>query len=528
MKRLNGKIAILTMAILITGLIAVSSLGAGHDARYGGVLRIAVIGEVATLDSMTTSLSPVQEFSKHVFETPFTYGEDDSPTPLLVKDYTFEENNTILRMNLREGVLFHNGEEMISEDFVASVKRWLKVSTYGKQVDNHLEKLSAPDKYSVEMHLDSPYSPILSYLATPMYACNILPKDIAEKYGAEPLSKEDYIGTGPYKFEKWVSGQYIEVVRFEDYVSPEGPPDGLAGKRVPYLDVIRLIPVPEMGTRISGLGAGEFDFLTRITPDHWARIERMDNAKPFTFKEPGYNLLFCNLEKGLLAGKPKIRKAIQAALNTEPILTSAYQSEDFFNATGNFYPEGSTYYTKAGTENYDQNNIEKAKRLLEEAGYDGTKLRYLTTAEYNPHYDQAIIIRSQLQQAGFNVELQVHDWATVGERRANPELWDVFFTRFSIEPEPLSYAFLSPDYPGWWDTEEKRAIVDELRKTIEPEKRGELWADLQALIYEQIPYNLIGKHLYPAAVTTKLEAEKPEERWGTGDWNFWNTWFKEE
>lgn len=514
------------VAVCVVGLLGVAGLGT-EQPQYGGTLRIGVRTEQSTLDATNTSATGVYEIGKHIFERPFTYGANWSPVPLLVEKYDTNEDGTIYYMKLREGVLFHNGQEMTSEDFVASMERWGNFSSRGMTVFELVEEVIATDKYNVEIHLSEPYPVLTAQLAVSRYACNVVPKWVAEKYSAEPIGKEDYIGTGPYTFEKWVPGEYIKLRRFEDYVSPKGPPDGLGGQRIAYFDEIKVIPMPEVGTRLAALEAGEIDFLVAISPDHYSRVERMQLADPSTFMQSGFNLVFLNTKKGPLANQA-LRQAVLAALDMEPILVTAYMSDEFYDATGNWYPKSSIWYTTAGTVFYDQANVEKAKRLMEEAGYAGEPLRYLTSKEWPSIYDQSIVVKSQLEQVGFNIDLQISDWATVGQKRTNPDLWDMFLTTFNFRFEPSLFPLLSPTYPGWWDTEAKKTCINVLATETDSGKRVEAFESLQALMYVEVPWVLTGKNKYAIGVSTKLCGVDTEWRWRCDDYSFWNAWFAEE
>ena len=510
---------------LVAFVVLVLSLEAwgAQTGRHGGVLRIAATGEPATLDSMTTSSSPVGEFSKHIFETPFAFDAEYRPVPFLVESYNFEDSGKLLKMRLRKGVKFHNGDEMTSADFVASMNRWGNHSAKGKNVFEYVDKVVANGTYAVEVRLSEPFSPILTYLARSRHACIIVPAKIAKKYKASPIKRSDYIGTGPYKFNKWAPGDYISIVRFDDYTSHDDPADGYAGKRTAYFDEIRLLPVKEMGTRLSGLEVQEFDFVTRIKADHFPQVKLMPVANPFKYVFPGYNLLYFNLDKGV--ANLELRRAILASLDMDPIMIATYADPEFYDKSGAYYPEGTLWHTNAGTELYDQNALGKAKKLMKKAGYSNEPLRYVTTKQFGAHYDQGVIITDQLRKAGFNIDLKLHDWPTVRQKIENPDEWDMFFTRSIIEPEPLAMSLFV--YPGWWDTGGKNKYMQALARETEPKARAKAWENLQLLMYEEIPWILTGKHFFTGAVSTKLRAVDPAFSWRANSWVFWNAWFAE-
>ena len=506
---------------LVLGLVIGSGIAVVGEPQYGGVFRIASTGEPTTLDMMVTTAADTREPGKHVFETLFTPDASGAPTPLLVEAYEWNEDNTLLHLVLRQGILFHNGDEMTSSDVVASINRWGEHSGNGKLVFESVASVTAVDEYAVDIAFTAVYPPTLRLLAEEQNGCIIVPAEIAERYGGEPIAPQDYIGTGPYEFNEWIPTVHISLVRFDGYTPLDGPADGMGGARIAYFDEIQFIPVPEAATRLAGLEVGEFDFLTRISPDDFPLVERMSNARTLTYAEPGYNLIILNTQSARV--DMTLRQALLAALDVEPILTSAYGGEDFFDASGYYYPEGNLFFTTAGLEYFDQANVDRAQDLAAQAGYDGEPIRYMTTTQYATHYDQGIIILSQWGKAGFNVDFQVMDYATLKTRRSDPELWDAFFTRFGYREDPAGQAFLNPTWPGWWDTAEKQASYEILQNSLDDGERGAAWENIQRLIYEEVPHIMLGKHVYTGALASRVSNFTDSIRFFA-----WNAWFEDE
>ena len=101
---------------------------------------------------------------------------------------------------------------------------------------------------------------------------------------------------------------------------------------------------------------------------------------------------------------------------------------------------------------YNVADPEKAKALLKKAGYDGKPMRILTSRQYEFHYKMAQVAAEYLKLAGFKVDLQVVDWATLTQRRTDPALWDIYITHSPFLPEPALIGQLSESSPGWWST----------------------------------------------------------------------------
>ncbi|TMQ21734.1 MAG: hypothetical protein E6K82_14855 [Candidatus Rokuibacteriota bacterium] len=120
--------------------------GAAQEApKTGGVLRVATIGEPPTLDLHTTTAVIVQQITWHVFEGLYTYDKNYNPMPLLVDGHTVTDKGRAYTFRLRRGVKFHNGKELTAADVVASLKRWGRLATPGKQLWKNVEGLEAKD-----------------------------------------------------------------------------------------------------------------------------------------------------------------------------------------------------------------------------------------------------------------------------------------------------------------------------------------------------------------------------------------------
>ena len=121
---------------------------------------------------------------------------------------------------------------------------------------------------------------------------------------------------------------------------------------------------------------------------------------------------------------------------------------DFYRVDpGLFFPE-QAWHSKAGARLYDQKDPAKARRLLQEAGYQGQPVRWMVTTEYEHHYKPALAVKSQLEEIGLKIDLQVSDWASVVQRRNKAELWDIFSTAVVFDAEPSTSVQVLCEWPG--------------------------------------------------------------------------------
>ncbi|MCP4384290.1 MAG: ABC transporter substrate-binding protein, partial [Hyphomicrobiales bacterium] len=341
--------------------------------------------------------------------------------------------------------------------------------------------------YEVTIKLTEPNGAWRNLLAFPNGGPVIYPAEIVTAAGAEPIAKENYVGTGPYKFSDWRPNRYVEMVRFDDYAPAAGERSGLAGAREAKLDKIHFIPVPDEGTRVSGVLAGDYDYAESIGGDLYEDLSEDSAVKIHVNGAPIFGLMFMNSKDGQLKDNFELRRAILAALNMEEALRVAIGPELLWDANGSYYPEGSAWHSNAGVEFYNQSDPEKAKEMAAAAGYDGEPIKLLVSTNYQHHYDQAAVFTKQLAEAGINVQLIVVDWATLLKKRAEPDQWDIFFTHHGTVPDPILITVLNDTYPGWWTTDEKQALKADFTATADVGKRAEVWSELQDLIYQQVP-----------------------------------------
>jgi peptide/nickel transport system substrate-binding protein len=125
--------------------------------------------------------------------------------------------------------------------------------------------------------------------------------------------------------------------------------------------------------------------------------------------------------------------------------------------------------------------------LAKEAGYNGEKITLMTSQAYKHHYDSCVVMTKQMKDAGFNIDMQVYDWATLISKRGDPKQWDLFFTHHGFVPDPALLSFMNDSYAGWWVTDKKKALAEELGKTIDEKARAAVWGKIQALVYEEVP-----------------------------------------
>lgn len=494
-----------------TALATLAALGAAGaampvaHAQGKSALNLAMVAEPPTLDIQSTPADLVCIIMQHVYEPLFTFDAKASLVPMLAEAMPkISADGKLYSIQLRKGVKLHSGRDLDAEDVVASLKRWMDVSPRGKSVAAQVDAITAKGPLQVDISMKNAYAPLLSQLAMASGMAAIMAKETL----AQPL--REYVGTGPYRFKERRPDQYVLLTRFDGYSARGEAPSGYGGKRAAVVEELRFVPVPNANTRVEGALAGQFHYADLLPIEALGRLEKAkDKVVPIMTPSFGFPYLVFNTKDGSMAHKA-VRQAVRTALGEGEMLAAGFGDTRFFIAEGNHFPKGTPFYSTAGTEFYNERDARKARSQAEQAGYKGEAVRILTSRQYDFHYNMALIMAEQLKKAGFKAELNVVEWATLLQRRADPKLWDIYITHSGQFPEPmLSPPQLGDGAPGWWSSPAKQQALAALNQEPNPAKRGPLWAKVQQVVYDEVPYINVGKFASLSARSPSLQNYTP-------------------
>ncbi|MGV8882425.1 MAG: ABC transporter substrate-binding protein [Rhodoglobus sp.] len=415
----------------------------------GGNLTIAWNAQPTTLDPIATTATTTRDIANNIFEGLFALDADAKSQPMLATGYEVNSDFTVYTVALREGVLFHNGDEMKSNDVVASLQRWIATSSIGKQ-DYSEVTVEADGDYAVTLTSPVPFYTMIELMTPPNQGLIIVPEESVAAVTDTGMPEEAIIGTGPYTLEKWTKDQSIVLERFDDYQGLDDTPSGLAGAKNAYLDTLTFEFVPDVTTRVNGLQTGEYDFASAVPADNLAQLESAGLTMSTEFI---YQFLFVpNKATGFFSSE-EARQALYYAIDPTAILTSAYGGADFFQLNGALSkPTQTNWYTEAGIDGrYDALDADKAKQMFEDAGYDGSPIKILTTRDYPDSYNGSVVLEQELKEAGLNAELVVVDQATLLTMRAETTGWDLFPTALGFGA-PDTFLPAKSTWPGSTDS----------------------------------------------------------------------------
>ncbi|MBI3455204.1 MAG: ABC transporter substrate-binding protein [Candidatus Rokubacteria bacterium] len=478
----------LFVTLVAVGL-AVAAPGFAQAPRKGGVIRVGNLGEPPALDPHVSTTALAETLTNHIYEGLYSLDDDNRPIPMLAESMpAVSKDGLTYTFRLRQGVRFHNGKELTSEDVIASISRWAKLAIHGKTLFAQVADFRAVDRYTVELRLKERSPVVVLTLAIPNNFAAIYPKEIAEKFPQTKVG--EYVGTGPFKVAEWKPDQYVRMVRFDDYKPRSERPTGYGGAKIAYLDEVRWIPVPDVATRAAQVETGELDFADDLSLDQYDRLAQNANVRTLVARPYFWLIAVFNKREGLMTNQ-KLRQAWQAAIDIEPIMRNvAGGKPEFYRLDPSLvFEEIPEWHTKIAGLPYNERNPEKAKRLMKEAGYKGEPIRFITTKEYKWMYDFAVLSKQQLEDVGFNIDLQIMDWATLSQRRFNPKEYDVFTTGIGMgaQYDPTHAGILSCSWAGWTCDEEIQKVQQELARETDPKKRRALWEQQTRLWYEKVP-----------------------------------------
>lgn len=509
-KALNFLLVLMVMTVLLLAACSDKdeSAGSNSDSTTEGninkdaVLNIAYPTNLQTLDPHLTTNQSTRDVSRQIYEQLLTLNENYEVVPSLAESYEESEDGLTYTFHLREGVKFHNGEELQADDVVASMEKWMLTSTQGK-ANLAGAKFVEVDPLTVELHIEKASLIVPFVLADTAPFPAIVPKESVESASESGLT--EYIGTGPFKLEEWKVDQHIHLTRFDEYVSREEDASGLGGKKEALVKDVYFKIVADESTRVSGVTTGEYDIAFEVPFDSVAQLEATDGVEP-VYSDGGTSTYVFNKKSGPFSDV-NLRQAFNAALNVEEALIAAYSDEQFFEVDSSLsLPSQVNWYSEAGKEYYNQNDIEKAKQLVEESSYNGEELVILTTKDYPAQYNLAVVAQQVLESIGVKSKLDVYDWPTLQERRTDPNNFDVFPMTFAIRPTIHQNPFLASqaEYAGWTNSPEIDQLLSDITTSNSFEEAKPLIDELQLEVWEYLPVLKVGNNKDLVAVSSKV------------------------
>lgn len=436
-------------------------------------LVVAQGADPKSLDPHASNDQPSSRVNKQIYSTLVEATEDMELQPGLAESWEQIDENT-WEFYLREGVKFHNGDELKASDVEFTLNRMMD-SPEVAHIIGAVTSVKAKGDYTIELKTENPFAPILSHLAHT--AASILNEkavtDAGDDYSNHP------IGTGPYKFVSHDAGDKVTLERFDEYYGDKA-----------IVQTLIFRNIPEGTNRTIGLETGEVDIAYDIEPmdldtvrDH-KRLDLIEEESLST-QYIGFNM------KKAPFDDIKVRKALNHAIDVEEIIEVVLEGAGT-RSTGPINDKVFGYNDKLKGYEYDP---QKAKDLLAEAGYaDGFKTSIWTND--NPvRVRIAEIVQAQLKEVGVEATIDEVEWGAYLERTAAGE-HDMFILGWVTVTADADYGlyalFHSSQHGGagnrtFFTSSEVDKLLDKGRVSIDEKERFEAYSKAQEIIVDEAP-----------------------------------------
>ena len=470
--------------------------------HFGGTLRVVSQFGVDSLDPAFTEAYTATTASSHIFETPLGWNSSLEVKPRVAESWDLSPDGLTYTFHLRDGLKFHNGDSVEAVDVVVSLWRWL--GGIGAQASVLREFIDEDNPFSVvdidtfTVNLDESYGQVPSAFARPYGAPFILPEEIAgSKTAPESLETDDLIGSGAYRLDDWQLGYGVFLEKFERYVAADGPPDLYVGGTVGYLERITWLEISDELTKFAGLETGEWDVVEMASFDYFQQLEDHPNIVVPLYR-PGHRSWYQLIPSHPPFDDLNMRRAALFGTNVEEAMYSL-GSDDLWDLCPAIYYCGTPLETDAGGDEwYAQFDPDRARRLLEESTYAGETIVMLNPADHGTITPTGVVIKRQLEEVGFNIDMPELDWVAVVARMGEPDTFalSVGWQSHWCCGDPISDtsgAGISPLWPKIPYVSARR--LDWARET-DPALRAAILDRYQTALYENV-YNVYLGVFYP-------------------------------
>jgi peptide/nickel transport system substrate-binding protein len=482
-----------------------------HAQKDRQTLRFVAGADLKIFDPIWNTAYITRNHAYLVYDTLFGTDENLQIKPQMVARTTVTADSMKYTFTLREGLRWHDGQPVVSEDCVESLKRWGKKDRFGQLLMAHTGKIAPVDKKAFTLELAQPFGPVLDALGKP--SSNVpfmMPARIASTPAEEQI--KEIVGSGPFKFarDEWQPGEQVVYLRNPDYVPRDETPSGSTGGKKAYLDKVIWRYIPDPWDAAEALTTGEVEWWEDPPLDFIPKIEQNPDLQTFlpdplgtqgwlrpNFLHPPFN-------------NKKAREALLHMMDQETYLAWAVGQSEYYRPCYSVFACGGPYTTRIGTAPMAEHDLTKARQLVKESGYDGQPIVVLQITDRPIMNAAAVVTRQRLESIGFKVILKAMDWSTylvVRARKEPPEKggWNLLHTWWEASDviNPAVHFGLSGAGPrawlGWPDIPQlEKLVTDWVSATDEP-KRARLADEVQRVALSEVTYVPWGEWMQPTA-----------------------------
>jgi peptide/nickel transport system substrate-binding protein len=494
----------------LAGLSAAVSAPAFHRSARAqnsasNVLRIIHSTNLASLDPIAMSSPGSKDYGYLTFDQLLAVDENYVARPQMAEGWSIEDGGRTYVFKLREGLKFHDGEPVRSQDCIPSIARWGARDGSGQMLMRFVDTMEAIDDRSFRIRLKRPFRLLPDVIAKSGTAeCFIMPERMARTDPMKPVT--DSIGSGPYRFlrDEWVPGAHASWTKFDGYIPRKEPVSDIAGGRIPAIDRVEWSIIGDSSTAMAAMQAGEQDFWDIVPPDLAPILAASPEIRiDIRAKLGGYQMLqFNNLQPPF--NNVAIRRAVAMAIDQTEFQRAAVSDISLIRPCYSVYPCGTPYASETGAEILLVRNVDKARSALNEAGYNGEKVVLLGLADSEAVSAQSQFLGDLFHRIGLNVDLVMMDYATMVQRRISREPvgdggWSAFISGWMgsdiLNPamnQMLRAGGTASGWFGWADDPALEALRDQWASALDPAEQARLATEIQIQALKTVPYVPLG------------------------------------
>ena len=358
----------------------------------GGSLTVCKPAEPPGLDPTANTAAAIDRVVyANIYEGLVKVDRKGNFIPGLAESWQVSDDGNVYTFTLRKEVVFHNGET-----FDAAVAKW-NLERAGDPANGNphpeyfkgIEAMEIPASHTLVVTLKSTNALFIAHMAEGDAV--MLPVQ------GHVDAKSNPVGTGPFKFEKWVRGDRVEMTRFDGYWNPE----------LPYLDKVTFRFISDPAAQIAALKAGDIDVIGYIAaPESAMMLEKDDRFKVFAGTTTGEVIMSTN-NKAKPFDNHLVRQAMAHAIDRQAVVDLVMLG--YGTPIGSHWSPSTPYYRDlTGRFPYDP---EKASALLKEAGYpDGFAATIKLPAIYSYSKRAGEVIADMLAKVGIDLTIEIVEW----------------------------------------------------------------------------------------------------------------------
>ena len=388
------------LAVALTLSSALPAPLSAQQAVPDTTLTVVPQADLAILDPVWTTAQITAEHAFLVYDTLFALDSEFVPQYQMLESHTVSDDGLTYTFVLRDGLAFSDGSPVEAADAVASIERWSVRSPEGKLMNARGAVYEVVDPKTFTLTLDEPFGMVEMAFGSNSRPVFVMREEEATTDAFEQV--KTVIGSGPFVFdeEAWQPGSRIVYHASPTYVPRDEPADGFAGGKVAKVGTIEWTVIPDSGTAVNALVAGEVDMLEFPPHDLLPVLDANPTTESIIIDPVGYQGMLRPNSYAPPFDKPEARLAILHIVQArqEEYLAAMVGLPDYYEVCLTPFICGSPFATEAGTEQFKDADLQATvDELMDKAGYDGSPIVVLDPTDQGVMHNMVLVFAQHLR-----------------------------------------------------------------------------------------------------------------------------------